>query len=257
MSINSAHLPGELIDIIIKCLLPDRRAVKTCSLICRAWVPWTRLHLFYRIRLYKSTFYEFLHLLRSPHCTFPPYVHDIQFNWQLAEIRSSDHHLLLDVLNGQHAWIPGHNGVIKHSFFHNARVSAMKAISGNTSSHIFNMVRLFPAVENLGLFLYGFQEKVTECNWLPPVSPALTSLVVVCNSPEPRSPALPHEWENFLKWIYREGICGIRKLYLGLGSSWDMEGIQALLKTQGSALRHLHAIPYLGESAVYVPMPMT
>jgi hypothetical protein len=99
----SAQLPGELIDRIIRYILPDRRAVGLCAFIGRAWLPWTRLHLFSYVQLvaYKKHVVPFLILLQSPYCTFPPHVRCLRIDWQQDDLRVEHHAILLNVVAGQ------------------------------------------------------------------------------------------------------------------------------------------------------------
>ncbi|KAJ7642135.1 hypothetical protein FB45DRAFT_1126439 [Roridomyces roridus] len=48
-------LPRELCDLIIDHLHADRAALAACSLVCRAWVPASRFHLFDHISLSETT----------------------------------------------------------------------------------------------------------------------------------------------------------------------------------------------------------
>ncbi|KAG7447428.1 uncharacterized protein BT62DRAFT_892499 [Guyanagaster necrorhizus] len=42
------RFPPELCDRFIDFLHDDRKALKECSLVCRAWIPASRFHLFER-----------------------------------------------------------------------------------------------------------------------------------------------------------------------------------------------------------------
>jgi len=44
-------LPNEIQDRILDFLYDPKSALETCALVCRAWVPASRYHLFSRIRL--------------------------------------------------------------------------------------------------------------------------------------------------------------------------------------------------------------
>ncbi|KZT07005.1 uncharacterized protein LAESUDRAFT_652307, partial [Laetiporus sulphureus 93-53] len=60
----SFRLPQEIHDAILDHLHADFLTLKVCSLVCRAWLPTTRLHLFHSIRLADmSQFCYFSHLL--------------------------------------------------------------------------------------------------------------------------------------------------------------------------------------------------
>ncbi|EKM55204.1 uncharacterized protein PHACADRAFT_120331 [Phanerochaete carnosa HHB-10118-sp] len=55
MSIVGPMLPPELFDETLDHLWDDTNALRTCSLVCRDWVPTTRLHLFRTVRLSSET----------------------------------------------------------------------------------------------------------------------------------------------------------------------------------------------------------
>ena len=48
---QSPVLPSELCDLIMDFLFDDRGALCSCSLVCSAWLPTTRLHLFNTIKI--------------------------------------------------------------------------------------------------------------------------------------------------------------------------------------------------------------
>jgi hypothetical protein len=211
-------------------------------------MPWTRLHLFRHLPLYKRNFSELLLLLQSPHCTFPTYVRSLDIDWQLEELPISSHKTLLDVLYSQHHWLNYRNkgdsiGLLRSSF-HKVRASVAYSIDRSVAVHAMNVFRLFPTLEHLQVQLLGCQSKVGGCNGLPPIPSTLKSLTLICNSSPPTgSPVLPGEWINFLRWMEQERICNISALYLARMSIWDSVGVEALLKLQGSSLRHIHVRP--------------
>ncbi|KAI0076450.1 hypothetical protein K474DRAFT_1622892, partial [Panus rudis PR-1116 ss-1] len=47
-------LPPELVDEAIDHLWNDIRSLQSCSLVCKAWLPSSRLHLFRTVRLRKA-----------------------------------------------------------------------------------------------------------------------------------------------------------------------------------------------------------
>ncbi|KIM86665.1 hypothetical protein PILCRDRAFT_815901 [Piloderma croceum F 1598] len=66
-------IPSELADTIIDCLHDDSRALASCSVVCRAWLPRSRFHLFEHILLEPSRL-QLFDLLDSPLSTIAPYV---------------------------------------------------------------------------------------------------------------------------------------------------------------------------------------
>ncbi|KAJ7350755.1 hypothetical protein DFH08DRAFT_644137, partial [Mycena albidolilacea] len=63
--------PQELIDEILDYLADDKYSLRTCSLVCRAWVLRTRACLFESCRLSRERHVVgFGEVLQSPNCTF-------------------------------------------------------------------------------------------------------------------------------------------------------------------------------------------
>ncbi|KAK0475585.1 hypothetical protein EDD18DRAFT_196536 [Armillaria luteobubalina] len=62
-------LPVELYNLIIDHLHDSKPSLLACSLVCRAWVPECRFHLFYKVVLRRDTAGPFFQLLESPHAT--------------------------------------------------------------------------------------------------------------------------------------------------------------------------------------------
>ncbi|KAK0216841.1 hypothetical protein IW262DRAFT_150284 [Armillaria fumosa] len=65
-------LPVELCNLIIDHLHDSKPSLLACSLVCRAWVPECRFHLFYQVVLGPDTADPFFQLLESPHATIAP-----------------------------------------------------------------------------------------------------------------------------------------------------------------------------------------
>lgn len=63
------NLPQELTDIIIGNLHGDRRTLRTCSLVCRSWLPTSYQHLFRRVELWPPNSYYARSIRKAfPHC---------------------------------------------------------------------------------------------------------------------------------------------------------------------------------------------
>jgi hypothetical protein len=78
---NQITIPQEMVDEFIGHLYDDRRVLKTCALVCRAWVPSSRYHLFSSLRLspssYGLSFRRLIGHLDHPLCTFASSVRKI------------------------------------------------------------------------------------------------------------------------------------------------------------------------------------
>ena len=62
-------LPNEVQDRILDFLHDDKPTLEACALVCRAWVPTSRFHLFRQIQLYPDTADTAMAIFRNPHCT--------------------------------------------------------------------------------------------------------------------------------------------------------------------------------------------
>ncbi len=62
-------LPAELCNLIIDHLHDSKPSLLACSLVCRAWIPECRFHLFHNLRLCRDTADSFFQLFKSPHAT--------------------------------------------------------------------------------------------------------------------------------------------------------------------------------------------
>ncbi|KAK0202402.1 hypothetical protein DFS33DRAFT_1339852 [Desarmillaria ectypa] len=62
-------LPTELCNLVIDYLHDSKPSLFACSLVCRAWVPECRFHLFQKLRLCRDTADPFFQLFESPHAT--------------------------------------------------------------------------------------------------------------------------------------------------------------------------------------------
>jgi hypothetical protein len=181
----------------------------------------------------------FLLLLQSPYCTFPLYVRHIYLDAFLVGLPKLYYKTLIDVLKSPHHWLQNDED---RGSFGEAKTSMVNFINKTTSGHVMNLVRLFPSLEHLHVRLLGFYYRVGPCHGLPTVSPTLKSVTLTTGAYVSRK-NLSREWKNLLEWIRRQRICNISKLFLDVMAPWNMEGAEALLKTQGSAIKHLHIGP--------------
>ncbi|KAJ7482545.1 hypothetical protein FB451DRAFT_1364566 [Mycena latifolia] len=85
-----SQLPRELCDFIVDYLHENPPSLGSCALVCRAWVPASRFHLFERISLSDSDGYAAARLndlLASPHATFAFAVRRLDFHNALAPVQ--------------------------------------------------------------------------------------------------------------------------------------------------------------------------
>ncbi|KAJ7328684.1 hypothetical protein DFH08DRAFT_1084265 [Mycena albidolilacea] len=79
---SRAIIPQELYDLIVDYLHTERSALSSCALVCRAWVPASRFHLFEHVSLAKHQWNaaaRLNELLASPYATFAPSVRSLEF----------------------------------------------------------------------------------------------------------------------------------------------------------------------------------
>ena len=68
-------LPNEIQDRILDFLHDSDPTIEACALVCRAWVPTSRYHLFSRIMLLERNADTFEELFKSPNCTIRSCTH--------------------------------------------------------------------------------------------------------------------------------------------------------------------------------------
>ncbi|KAK0475616.1 hypothetical protein EDD18DRAFT_1056690, partial [Armillaria luteobubalina] len=90
-------LPVELYNLIIDHLHDSKPSLLACSLVCRAWVPECRFHLFYKVILGPDTADPFSQLLESPHATIAS-AHTSELYVAQNSVRSEHELLLLENL---------------------------------------------------------------------------------------------------------------------------------------------------------------
>ena len=77
MATIAAKTPAEIIDQIIDHLHSDPQALGSWALVCRKFLPSSRLHAFEAVYLRSHNGLTFCDLLESPHCTFVSFVREL------------------------------------------------------------------------------------------------------------------------------------------------------------------------------------
>ncbi|KAJ7757996.1 hypothetical protein B0H16DRAFT_1536427 [Mycena metata] len=83
-------LPRELCDLVIDYLHAERATLCSCALVCRAWIPASRFHLFAHISLTEHEGHvaaRLNELLASPHATFASAVRSLDFYNALSPVQ--------------------------------------------------------------------------------------------------------------------------------------------------------------------------
>ncbi|KAJ7753636.1 hypothetical protein DFH07DRAFT_774037 [Mycena maculata] len=89
-AMSCTTLPRELCDFVVDYLHAERAALGTCALVCRAWVPASRFHLFEHISLAANEGHAAARLdalLASPHATFVPAVRQLDLYDALSPVQ--------------------------------------------------------------------------------------------------------------------------------------------------------------------------
>jgi hypothetical protein len=73
-----SKVPSEVFDTVIDFLHSDIPALKTCTLVCKEWLPASRYHLFSTISVDQHHVQRFLDMLDSPLCVWRPYIRHLQ-----------------------------------------------------------------------------------------------------------------------------------------------------------------------------------
>ena len=96
---DAVSLPVELTDGIIDYLVDDRLSLRATSLVCRAWCPRSRRHLFHtvHVKAVRKSFRSFLAFLNHnderPGCS-PPIAHLIRCLIERIRVHSVSHEVL-------------------------------------------------------------------------------------------------------------------------------------------------------------------
>jgi hypothetical protein len=77
MATIASKTPAEIIDQIIDHLHSHPQALANWALVCRKFLPSSRLHAFETVRLHSTNSLTFCDLLESPHCTFVSFVRQL------------------------------------------------------------------------------------------------------------------------------------------------------------------------------------
>jgi hypothetical protein len=240
-------LPGDIIERIIK-YVPTECSRTPLSLISRVWFPWAR-HFdpeFAYVLLHTKNMSRFLLLLQSPLCSFPRYVRQLDIDWSVGTIPPCSQDILLNILSDPHRWadIPSMRTNNSKSIILKMKKSMLNLRTPPAKEcHALNLVCLFPRLEHLQVQLMGIKSNIPNFEGQPCISQNLYSLSVICNSSPQQPGTVPHEWKHFLKWARSAGINDIGNLYLTCMGPWNYEGAGALVKLQGTSLKHLHFGP--------------
>ncbi|KAJ7846900.1 hypothetical protein B0H13DRAFT_2406685 [Mycena leptocephala] len=234
----STKFPQELIDEILDYFAEDFRSLKFCSLVCREWVFRSRSHLFKKCALWPSRIPGFCELLRSPACTFLRHVRTIRhikhysledcdlFNAIAADLGRLINVRELEILT--RIYHPASSDSSLYTAF--PKITRL-LLTFECGFHLqpqpfVNVIRLFPALQELHIYGSGHWEEILA-DTVPP--PQLRSLALSKSSATP-----------ILAWLDATNhLTNVHSLRLPSLSLSDVSTVRAALQRLGSALHHL------------------
>jgi len=186
-NVNRSYLPPEILDYIVDHLYDERETLKQCCLVSKSWIPRTRKHLFADIKFSTDRDLEawqkaFPDPSRSP----AHYTHALTID-TLRAITAADAeegNWIRILSRAVQLGLYGSHNKLDTSLapFHRFS-SSLKSLRVVTftipQSHVFNLIRSLPLLENLTLIdhnpsIIGDDESDELPNIIPPTSPPLT-----------------------------------------------------------------------------------
>ncbi|KAJ6466987.1 hypothetical protein C8R45DRAFT_482452 [Mycena sanguinolenta] len=240
-------LPQELVDLIIDFVVrlegirEIRRTLPVCALVCRAWLPRSRLHFFQRClpKLRPWDIFIFQDLLQSPYSTFRSHMRRISFSSVEPHDRSLDEILLhanLHCLENLRTleidlYTPSQTTIVD-SFCAKSCMAFPTVTSLELSSYIglplIDLICCFPALQELCIHeMRGIVPYSTSNDCMPPQG--LRCLKLVAQSLGPILAWL-HTSEH-LPIVDSLTLHGLRRDYVKI--------VRAALQRLGSAIHHL------------------
>jgi len=233
-------IPLELVDIILDYAHNDLPLLTACSLVCRAWFPSARYHIFYSASLDAQNAPFFARLLDAPLSTIPHFIRRIEAK---------------DTYEGER-WLS--------SLF--PRLSVLPALTSVSIASSFDTTFSEDTLSTLASFDTLVELKLTECAFedFAQVQKLLCSLPVLerlhleADWPEPRqitptdespSPRLTEvylrcEASHVLEWLMMAPqVAPVSKLTLHGVDADDLPTLTRYLQALGPALTHLTIFP--------------
>ncbi|KAF5381661.1 hypothetical protein D9615_005624 [Tricholomella constricta] len=235
-------MPPELIDLIIDHAHADRSLLAACSLVCKAWFPAARYHLFSNTKLNVQNALSFVHLIESTSSTVSPFVRHIDAKDNCEGGRWVDD-LFLNLT----------------SLPYITSISLTSSCDAPLSQITLFTLCSFDRLVELRLAECEFRD-FTEVQQLICSFPMLEILYLEADWPEPRtidltdaspSPYLRElylrcEMSHVLEWfLLQPSVAPVSKLTLHGLDSIDLPVVSRYLRRLGPALTHL-IIPRIG-----------
>jgi hypothetical protein len=230
-------LPPELHDVVIDHLHSHKSSLAACSLVCKAWVPSSRLHLFEYVFVRPHEINSFLALLTSPLCTMATSVRQISLS-KTDNVLLAVRRLAVALTKVQHLALS--NSPFDPDYF---GAQAFKGLSRLTlmSMRFSSISQLFDALCSLPR-LEGLTISNAEVSYRPTI-PSLFSPEI------PRSPPILRKlWlttsqtVQILEWLlqYPQSYRAISDITVGVEKPDEVPIVSKFLQALGSALEELH-----------------
>ncbi|KAH9941427.1 hypothetical protein B0H21DRAFT_869953 [Amylocystis lapponica] len=244
-------LPIEVCEHIISLVKNDHRLLRACALVCRAWLPSSRYHLFHTVRLRRPSDLDLIArtLTESSHLGTLVEVLDLYYTYRRTSIHVisafpgllAGHLPRLESLS-----IEGfHSAIIPPSFpdgffndlaqFHSVTRLNLLSIKFNTLSDLYNIICALPSLS------------VLTCRWLSWIPPFPWEVI----DPETFKERAIHlkithlhidvQWNDmFISWyLYAVPLDRLDTIVFPRLQVSDIECVGALLCKTGPSLRHL------------------
>ncbi|RDB30053.1 hypothetical protein Hypma_013885 [Hypsizygus marmoreus] len=234
-------LPLELIDIIIDHAHDNPPLLAACSLVCKAWFPTSRYHLFENATLNADNAYPFIKLLNSDSPTVIPYIRRIE-----AKDNREGTPWLSDLLPCLIALTSVTSISITSSFENNPLSTRilytlhafdtlvelkLSECEFNDFAEVQSLICAFPLLESLYL----------EADWPKPSAITPTQ---GCPSPHLRELYLRCEMSHVLEWfLMQPHVAPVSTLTLHGINTFELPVVSRYLETLGPALTHLTIYP--------------
>ncbi|KAF7369105.1 hypothetical protein MVEN_00237700 [Mycena venus] len=232
--------PQELVDEMLDHL--DHVSLKTCSLVCRAWLARSRSHVFGTCSLDPTNILGFRDLLQSSGCTFIPHVRRINsyrawennrcFDEMVADLRRLARVHTLDIFLDFKAFDGAADALFRTGFI-TAFPQVTHLILGcdNVSwpAPLFDTICIFPALQELRIQEMTLDFKLTAppVSAVPPLGLHHLQLDLLSTVP-------------ILGWLHAfNRLSGVDSLTLPLLQRRDGPAVRRLLQELGGNLYHL------------------
>lgn len=260
----SPHIPLEIIALVIEHTQPDRRVLASCSLVCTAWFPFARQHLFSNIALHAENISSFINLVSSSPSALPPFINciDVRDNRENARWLANtqlisgltclaDHVTSLSITSDFDPPLSYSTLAAFRSFERLVELKLSGCVFGRFSD-AQEFICSFPVLQTLLL----------EAEWPEPYPhhPSLSSASIApcwCPAPTLRELDLKCEIGHVLDWLVMLSPApNISILALDGVDVSELSSINRYLQSLGSSLTHLEITPFSFVNGGFNTLPL-